>query len=292
MQVNFYPASGIASKIVTKYLFLSALQEDNIIFDRYIPDGTVAIVLNSEPKVSCHWLKKKYHPSAQFLVIPMRESLQIETIPPLESMIILCKASVFSSLFSINLDKMGNGPYRELPSQLFFKLLEMMPENGGHEQKIQFIEKLLCNHSSLSGYEFDGIDYIYDALRNNMFTSSVSDLVNQFGYDERTFRRQFLRRVGINAKCLARIARVHAVWDMAMRPDAQKTDFFELIIEGGYCDQSHFINDFKKIVGETPKSFFGRNMDKVLFLSGKCRTDRMEDKKSRKKQEVIKIPVS
>jgi len=291
MQVNFYYASGVASKIVTKYLFLSAAPEDNVILDRYVPDGSVAIVINSEPRVCCYWLKKKHHPTARFLVIPMRESLIIQTEAPLESMIIMCKASVFSRLFSVNLDLMGVGPFQELPRQLFFRLLEMMPQNVDYEQKILFFERLLLNHTPLSIYKPDAIDHIFDAIRNNIFLSSVSDLVVQHGFDERTFRRHFLHRVGINAKCLARITRVHQIWDMTLRPDAHKPDVFDMVISGGYCDQSHFINDFKKIVGETPKSFFGRNLEKAMFLSGKKMIEPKDIACELERIELTNIPV-
>jgi AraC-like DNA-binding protein len=45
-------------------------------------------------------------------------------------------------------------------------------------------------------------------------------------------------------------------------------DYQSVVFMANFHDQAHLINDFKKIIGETPKAFFSRNLDNVRVISG------------------------
>ena len=64
-----------------------------------------------------------------------------------------------------------------------------------------------------------------------------------------------------------RIVRLNYLWTKIKYDSA--VDYQDLVFNGNYFDQSHFINDFKYIVGETPNQFFNRNLEIVEYFSGK-----------------------
>lgn len=95
----------------------------------------------------------------------------------------------------------------------------------------------------------------------------LSEIFESLCINERTLQRHFIKRVGVGPKLLARIVRVNYLWDQIERDGLN--DYQDLVFLGNYYDQTHFIKDFKNIIGETPSSFFNRNLGLVKLLSGK-----------------------
>jgi len=97
------------------------------------------------------------------------------------------------------------------------------------------------------------IDDIYDRILEDGVSTPLSRIVQGFDISERTLQRKFLRRIGITPKKLMRIIRINEVWEKVKNGDA--IDYQDIIFEGNYFDQTHFIKDFKAITGETPDYF-------------------------------------
>jgi len=111
------------------------------------------------------------------------------------------------------------------------------------------------------------IDIAYRDIVENSILLPFSETLKDINIDERTLQRSFLKRIGVSPKMLARIARVNHLWEEINRQKA--TSYQDLVYLGNYFDQSHFIKDFKNLVGETPSHFFKRNLKMVKMLSGK-----------------------
>ena len=81
---------------------------------------------------------------------------------------------------------------------------------------------------------------------------SVSDLVRDQSLSQRQIERRFNEVVGIPPKRLARIIRFQCALDsIYSKPNRELT---EIVYEHGYSDQSHFISDFKLLLGKTPSA--------------------------------------
>ena len=69
----------------------------------------------------------------------------------------------------------------------------------------------------------------------------------------RTLQRLFREYIGVGPKWVIRRFRLH---EAAERIDAgSSVDWARLAVELGYSDQTHFIKDFKAIVGKTPAEY-------------------------------------
>ncbi|MDZ7743883.1 MAG: helix-turn-helix domain-containing protein [Bacteroidota bacterium] len=116
-------------------------------------------------------------------------------------------------------------------------------------------------------YSPDMTDIAFRSIIENCISMPLSEALKNVNMDERTLQRSFLKRIGVSPKMLARIARVNYLWEEI---NSQKTTSYQdLVFYGNYFDQTHFIKDFKTLVGETPSHFFKRNLEIVKMISGK-----------------------
>lgn len=94
-------------------------------------------------------------------------------------------------------------------------------------------------------YPAPGIPTIWRAL--DKYSESSSDL------SPRSLQRLFKQYVGVNPKWVIRLYRLQNVAEMLEGLDHQ--DVLELAMDMGYYDQSHFIRDFKAVIGKTPEVY-------------------------------------
>ena len=134
------------------------------------------------------------------------------------------------------------------------------------EDRIKLFEEFIQQKTSV-GYQPDEIDKVYDQIMELTDFTRLNTLMANLELNPRSFRRKFLERVGVNAKMLSRLVRINYLWNCFLTDN--ETDFQNMVFDGKYFDQPHLINDFKKIIGESPKSFFKRNQSDMQIISGK-----------------------
>lgn len=100
------------------------------------------------------------------------------------------------------------------------------------------------------------INQIIDAVIADKSLLKVEELADQFDISKRTLQRMFKRYVGVSPKWVIKRYRLHEV--AGELAENQQADWAELALDLGYFDQSHFINDFKSIVGESPAEYASR----------------------------------
>jgi AraC-like DNA-binding protein len=82
---------------------------------------------------------------------------------------------------------------------------------------------------------------------------TVAELARECHLSERQLNRRFLREVGIGPKHFAKVVQLkHA---MATLHSGDSNSLRTLAQRAGYFDQSHFINDFQRLVGTNPLAF-------------------------------------
>jgi AraC-like DNA-binding protein len=84
----------------------------------------------------------------------------------------------------------------------------------------------------------------------------INHLARRVGLSQSALERRFRSVTGASPKTFASIVRLRRV----LRLRKKGADFTSIAVESGYCDQSHFIKDFKQMTGFAPESFFGRKL--------------------------------
>lgn len=84
---------------------------------------------------------------------------------------------------------------------------------------------------------------------------SVAETV---GVGERRLQQLFHAHVGLSPRSVGRLARLHGLL-RALR-EQPAAGWAALAASGGFCDQSHLVNEFRSLCGVTPTEFVGRTV--------------------------------
>jgi hypothetical protein len=105
MKPEFIKSSLALRHLISYYLILRS-DENGITFkDKYIPDGSIGIVFLIKVGQAFAYVKEKKSLPPCFMVIPKIMPLSIEITLPGDSIIVLCKASVLSSIFNFRFNR-------------------------------------------------------------------------------------------------------------------------------------------------------------------------------------------
>ncbi len=262
---SFEPGERV-SFLVRRYLTLESDAQEGCFCDKHIPEGSCTLVFNfkGEVSMSLDRLTKKLPP--YFLTVPYLGYVNIRATPPIDTFGVACKTSVFTSLFNIDFNKSDNPSFRQIQDVIPFELWNKLRDADSRQKRMEIFENFIRSVAKGKKYEPDNIDVAYERIYSSNGLVHVNDLIDDLNLNSRSFRRNFYRRVGISAKSLCRIVRANRVLQLLKESD--NIDFQNIVFLGKYVDQPHFVNDFRKFVGESPGTFFNRDLKMVKLLSG------------------------
>lgn len=118
---------------------------------------------------------------------------------------------------------------------------------------VQAATNFLAAHLPSRDPRVDDARHAVEQIARDRSVTRVEQLVARCGIGERTLQRLFDRYVGASPRWVIKRYRIfEALESMAAGTPAEWTDFAQDL---GYFDQSHFINDFKKLVGCSPVEY-------------------------------------
>jgi AraC-like DNA-binding protein len=89
-------------------------------------------------------------------------------------------------------------------------------------------------------------------LHQNYAENNVDQLEKVLGVNRKSLQRLFNKHIGVSITDYRRILRFREA--ISLHPNNE--NLTRLAYESCFCDQSHFIKDFQKLTGETPKKVF------------------------------------
>lgn len=181
----------------------------------------------------------------------------------METFVVICKPTVFSRIFEINLSS-ESGHIINLPNNIFYPVWNDLSALKSLEERISYFVSFIDQIQETT-YIPDEVDHLYDKIIEKGTTTLLKDIMLDCSVSKRTLERNFIRRAGISSKKLMRIVRLNYL--MQKIKDRSDVDYQDLVLEGNYFDQAHFINDFKDIVGETPSTFLKRDLHLTKMFS-------------------------
>jgi AraC-like DNA-binding protein len=98
-----------------------------------------------------------------------------------------------------------------------------------------------------------GVGWLVNRLVSEPSDLRVDELAGRLRMSPRALQRVFSRYVGVSPKWVIKRARLFEAADRLGTPTAH--DWSRLAQELGYFDQSHFIHDFKSVIGHTPDAY-------------------------------------
>jgi AraC-like DNA-binding protein len=122
----------------------------------------------------------------------------------------------------------------------------------GDQSRMASVEDFLRGRRPAADDNVQRISALVYAAAKDRRILKVDDLVDRSGLSQRTLQRLFDKYVGVNPKWVIQRYRLH---EAAERLVAGPASHAALALELGYCDQAHFVRDFKAIVGVSPAAY-------------------------------------
>jgi len=134
------------------------------------------------------------------------------------------------------------------------KIVEQLP-TANDAELIALAEKMLLAKKPVVDDTVAAIEDIITTIKDDPSIRQVQKIAELYDVSERSLQYAFKNYVGIGLKWI--ISR-YRLQDVADDIDGGATDWTALSQEYGFADQSHFIRDFKKALGETPAQYAER----------------------------------
>lgn len=112
---------------------------------------------------------------------------------------------------------------------------------------------LLCSKCGTS----ESFIRVFNALKHVDSPLQLSEFCQQNNIGMRKLERMYNKYVGISAKSFMILNRFQNSLNQILYSDYSKLS--DVAFDNGYFDQMHFIKDFKRFAGNTPKSFVTQN---------------------------------
>lgn len=193
------------------------------------------------------------------------QSLVLRFEGAMDSFVVICKPIVFTRVFGIDLSPIPKRSVN-LSHTAFQPLWTSLSRLTTTEERIACFTEFINSFLSRP-YTRDTIDMLYDKMIENGPKLLLKDIFRGYPACQRTLERNFKRRTGVSPKKLMRIVRFDYLWNKIN--NEASVDYQDLVFDGKFFDQAHFINDFKYITGETPSYFFKRNLQVTKMFSGR-----------------------
>lgn len=148
------------------------------------------------------------------------------------------------------------------------KLFDKIIHTTDKRKKLELTEKFLTNRLASALYNEN---HFVEAAQSIMYHAAgqvnIRDLARITGVSISSLERHFQRQTGLTPKNYSNILRFNRVFKYFR--EAGTSNWHDIIYRCGYYDQAHFIREFTKYAGETPKKFFQRDFRASEFFSGK-----------------------
>jgi AraC-like DNA-binding protein len=128
-----------------------------------------------------------------------------------------------------------------------------------NQQIVFSIETQLRTKNPQPDPRLELINRIIIAIEQDDTMKTVAKVAERFGKSERSIQYLFQTYIGVGAKWA--IMRTRFLEVIKYAREQEKPDWIQIAAEYDYSDQSHFINDFKKMTGESPSRYMSSLSD-------------------------------
>lgn len=132
-------------------------------------------------------------------------------------------------------------------------LLDELFAESGDSQMAEVVERFLSARLPADDPQVDRIAAIVDGIAADPTIVSVDQVSERWGIAKRTLQRSFSEYVGTTPKWVINRYRLHEALERLH--SGAELDWAQLTVDLGYFDQSHFIRDFRAVVGRSPAQY-------------------------------------
>ncbi len=139
-----------------------------------------------------------------------------------------------------------------------------MEKAANARKRIAIIEKYFLERLASTNFATKEILNAANEIYDKKGQLNVLELLERVPMSRRNFERKFLNEVGVSPKTYAKIRRFGNT--CLLMAGKRNVNLMDVLYEGGYYDQSHFIKDFKYFSGRTPKKYAKTNVELANYI--------------------------
>lgn len=133
------------------------------------------------------------------------------------------------------------------------QIIEQLTNTPQPIDKIEVLQDFLINIVRITNRNNSIIDYSVSLINSSSGLVEIKELERKTGYSKRYLDILFKDHLGISPKTLASIIRFQTFYKVWANSDS--TIFYKENVFDLYFDQSHFIKEFKRYTGYSPKQY-------------------------------------
>lgn len=183
---------------------------------------------------------------------PLRKMLNYELLPGADLLVVVFNLDGFYRLYQVPVDEL-DGEALHYPGDVQ-ELWEVLKRCASSAERVEILKDYISTtaHAAEEGAQplLDGTDYFNDPL-----IQPAKAIAADAALSERTVQLRFKKYVGYSPKEMLRFLRFKQVISSIEQSTAASIDWFDLIHDFGYHDQSHLIKDFQHYLGTSPEVF-------------------------------------
>lgn len=183
---------------------------------------------------------------------PLRKMLNYELLPGADLLVVVFNLDGFYRLYQVPVDEL-DGEELHYPDDAQ-ELWEVLKRCASSAERVAILKDYISAtaHAAEEGAQplLNGTDYFNDPL-----IQPAKAIAADAELSERTVQLRFKKYVGYSPKEMLRFLRFKQVISSIEQSTAASIDWFDLIHDFGYHDQSHLIKDFQHYLGTSPEIF-------------------------------------
>ncbi|PBQ33276.1 AraC family transcriptional regulator [Sphingobacteriaceae bacterium] len=220
----------------------------------FFADGYPGIVFLKTKKGACLFPKNKKL-SDFFIYGQTVHPIEIEIEGSYKLIIFQLYPFAVKILFGVNPKELNDECYdlSQVSSQVNAIAKKLAATTDSEEQKNQIAAFLSARIIESLDHTQQKIQLAVNLILNSQGKITIKSLCNNLHTTERTLQRHFLAYIGLSPKQFATIIQFQSSFNQLS--DKAFTSLSEIVFDGGYADQSHFIRSFKKFTGKKPSAF-------------------------------------
>ncbi|MFY0254913.1 helix-turn-helix domain-containing protein [Chitinophaga sp. 30R24] len=211
------------------------------------------------------------------LLGPLKKMLNYEVLPATDMLITVFNLDGFYRLFQVAVDSLNSNQVHHpdilMPTACSNELWEVLSRISNQEERVQVLQEYVqtFNREADSAAKLlrEGSAYFNDSL-----LQPVKAIAADAGLSERTIQLRFKKYVGYSPKELLRFLRFKQVIRSIEQYSGAQINWFDLIYDFGYHDQSHLIKDFQHFLGTSPETFVKQILGKEFCVTRPGQFDR------------------
>ena len=220
------------------------------------PDGDIKLIFPARGPIRCSIGDgSRVHPPSRLIVSGMRtEPGHLEFAEGVDAIGVIVRPEAAHRLLAMPQDELSNRTFdgEELFGPIARAWSERLMDAPDTAARVAIVQAIVLEMlAAQPRYDAD-VARAVRRLRSTRGTIQIERLARDLQWSRRRLERRFLNRVGVTPKNLASVLRFHDAYKrLRSLPDGR----YGVVALDRYYDQSHFIRDFKRFTGVTPRVY-------------------------------------